>query len=178
MSRGSRTHKEEEGIEGTELNLVPYLDIMVNLIMFMLVTYTVMAELGMISFNPPAAGPVNKTPGQKSDEKPLLLTVGITERGFSLLTPDSGMEVVPKTGDGKYDYKELTRRLARIKGQVKVDPHLIIAAEGTIKYDIVVQTMDAARENPEKLVKDKFGKDVPSALFPEVSLGMALGAGG
>jgi biopolymer transport protein TolR len=177
MSRGSRTHKEEEGIEGTELNLVPYLDIMVNLIMFMLVTYTVMADLGMISFNPPAAGPTTQM-GKKQDEKPLLLTVGITDNGFSLLTPDSGMEVVPKKADGAYDYKELTRRLARIKAEVKVDPHLIIAAEGTIKYDIVVQTMDASREDPEKPVPDKTGKMVPSELFPEVSLGMALGAGG
>lgn len=177
MSRGSRHHHEEESIEDSELNLVPYLDIMVNLIMFMLVTYQVMAELGMIAFNPPAAGP-SATQGDKQDDKPLLLTVGITNNGFSLLTADRGMEVVPMLADGKYDYKELTRRLARIKSELTIDPHLIIAAEPTIKYDIVVQTMDAARENPEKPVKNAQGQMVPSALFPEVSLGMALGAAG
>jgi biopolymer transport protein ExbD len=37
MRRGRRHHR---GVVGQELNLVPYLDIMVNLVLFMLVTIT------------------------------------------------------------------------------------------------------------------------------------------
>jgi biopolymer transport protein TolR len=177
MSRGSRTHHEEESIEGTELNLVPYLDIMVNLIMFMLVTYQVMAELGMINFNPPAAGPTTSMGKSKDEDKPILLTVAITSKGFNLITAEAGSQDVRKLGDGRYDYAGLTKSLADLKGSVKIDPHLIVTAEGTIPYEVVVQTMDAARENPDKLVESN-GKKVPSALFPEVSLGMVIGAGG
>lgn len=164
MSRGRRGGHEEEGIEGTELNLVPYLDIMVNLIMFMLVTYQVLVELNLIQVNAPTRGGSNAL-SDNPDEKPLILTVAITGQGFRILTTDvtAGTENIPMKGND-YDYAELTLHLERIKSGVKVDPHLIVTADPNIVYEKVIATLDAART-------DTSGNE----LFPKVTFGMAMG---
>lgn len=163
MSRRHRGGQHEEE-EIRDLNLVPYLDIMVNLIMFMLVTYQVVVELNLIQVNAPTRGGSNVL-SENPDEKPLILTVAITAQGFRILTTDvtAGTENIPMKGT-EYDYEELTVRLERIKAGVKVDSHLIVTADPNIVYEKVVGTLDAAR-------KDTKGDD----LFPKVTFGMAMG---
>ena len=164
----SRFHKEEEhSIADGELNLVPYLDIMVNLIMFMLLTFQVVAELKIINFNPPASGPGFDIGSQSPEgEKLVMLTVMITKEGFQVLTDrdDMGTEKVPlKNGD--WDYDELSLRLDRVKKAVaNIDENLIVVAESDVIYNTVVRTLDAARTSPD-------GHE----LFPRVTLGMAVG---
>jgi biopolymer transport protein ExbD len=170
-----RFKQEEDSASVGELNLVPYLDIMVNLIMFMLLTFQVLAELKIINFNPPASGSENQI-GKQSDpnEKVVMLTVMITNQGYQILTNDDtlGKEIIPTTvTDGKkeHDYAKLTAQLIDIRkrlqvGTTKVDDNLIIAAEPDIQYDVVVKTLDATRTKED-------GTD----LFPLVTLGMALG---
>lgn len=164
MSRGRKRGGEHEEEEIRDLNLVPYLDIMVNLIMFMLVTYQVVVELNLIQVNAPTRGGTNAL-SDNPDEKPLILTVAITTQGFRILTTDvtAGTENIPMKGTD-YDYGELTIHLERIKAGVKVDPHLIVTADPNIVYEKVVATLDAAR-------KDSKGED----LFPKVTFGMAMG---
>jgi biopolymer transport protein ExbD len=158
-------HNPSEG----EINLVPYLDIMVNLIMFMLLTFQVLAELKMITFNPPASGGDDTvTTGDKDEEKKLMLTVMITKSGFQILTTDenAGKEVIPAKNDGDHDYADLTKRLERIRKDVtNIDENLIVVAEPDIIYDVVVKTLDATRTTAD-------GK---KDLFPKVTLGMAVG---
>jgi biopolymer transport protein ExbD len=167
VSRQGRFKKSEEGsIEDAELNLVPYLDIMVNLIMFMLVTYQVLAELKVIPFNPPASGPDTNIGENKPDEPAAMLTVLITAAGFRILTTqaDMGVETVPLAAGDKLDYAELSKRLSRIQKDNNIDPQLIVVAEPQIIYDVVVKTLDAIRTGPA-------GEE----LFPMVTLGMAVG---
>src|SRR5687768_961178 len=68
-------HEEESG----ELNIVPYLDILVNLIMFLLVTQATLVSLGLIDVTAPSysiAGPGQQQPQQDDQGKSLRLTVG------------------------------------------------------------------------------------------------------
>jgi len=188
MSRRGRPHHEEGSIEGGEINLVPYLDIMVNLIMFMLLTYQVLVELRLISFNPPAAGP-GPAPGDKPKEETKMLTVVIYGAGFKLLTSDesAGTELVPKKNND-YDYAGLKDHLKEIKTAVKVDPHLVVVATPDVIYDTVVKTLDAARCDisgtaphtpppaPGAAVKQSVCPDTAAELFPDVTLGMAVGS--
>lgn len=151
-----------------ELNLVPYLDIIVNLNMFMLLTFQVVLELKVINFNPPASGPSTDIVGKSTEDKTIVLTVMITKSGHMITTDaDSGTKQVPmKTGD--YDYVELEKQLEdlRKRPDIKVDPdNLIVVAEPAITYDKVVATLDAAR----------YMADGTSELFPHVTLGLAVG---
>jgi biopolymer transport protein TolR len=161
---GRRSHqKDEHSVADSELNLVPYLDIMVNLIMFMLLTFQVTADLKVINFNPPASG--GGGGGGAPADEPLRVTVLVSSEGFQVTTTQdgNGSESV-KMKDGDWDYVELKGRLARIQREVpNLDPNLVVVAEPAIVYDTVVKTLDAARLTPD-------GSD----LFPNVTLGLAV----
>src|SRR3954471_9273581 len=84
--RKIREHGEEMAEEGGELNLVPYLDIVTNVIMFMLATTTFAAALGNINASSPttsaAATAAPSEPQEPKDD--LNLTVSISEKGFTI----------------------------------------------------------------------------------------------
>jgi biopolymer transport protein TolR len=164
VARGGRRARkhEEHSVADSELNLVPYLDIMMNLVMFMLLTFQVTAELKVINFNPPASGGGG---GGGATDEPLRLTVLVSSGGFQLTTTTdgAGSEAIPMKG-AEWDYPELTKRLARVHGEIpNLDPNLVVVAEPDITYDIVVNTLDAARTAPDG-----------TELFPNVTLGLAV----
>src|SRR6516165_8475980 len=84
--RKMREHGEEMAEEGGELNLVPYLDIVTNVIMFMLATTTFAASLGDIHVSSPTAAPAGVTVSQPENtpKNDLNLTVSISEKGFTI----------------------------------------------------------------------------------------------
>src|SRR4051794_33132646 len=100
--------------EGGELNIVPFLDIVVNILIFVLATVAV-TFTASIETNPPA----NRGSGvrQEIQSEALNLSVFIVSDGFSLkasggnIAPgcqDRGAgNAVPKVG-GKYDFAALT----------------------------------------------------------------------
>jgi biopolymer transport protein TolR len=71
-----------------DLNLVPYLDVVINIIMFMLLTSTGLIQIGVINVNAPRyQDPLDDGGGGEQEEpkepkKELNLTVGITYNGF------------------------------------------------------------------------------------------------
>lgn len=73
---------EQEEIEGGEINLVPYLDIVTNLMLFILSTVSVSLLLGQLNFQLPNSAPPQSTsssnnPDADPKEKPLGLIVSI-----------------------------------------------------------------------------------------------------
>ena len=78
--------RSKSGSRAVDLNLVPYLDIVINIIMFMLFTSTGLLQIGVINVNAPryaenelGGGPTEDKP---EDVKQLNLTVGITYQGL------------------------------------------------------------------------------------------------
>src|SRR5438445_11430950 len=84
--RKLREHGEEMAEEGGELNLIPYLDIVTNVIMFMLATTTFAAALGDINVSSPTATPpgVQVTPPPDAPKNDLNLTVSVSDKGFTI----------------------------------------------------------------------------------------------
>ena len=153
-----------------ELNIVPYLDIMVNLTMFMLVSMTSVIQFGILNVAAPGSAPAAAV---KNDEKKpeLLLTLAISEKGFYVAgtggvlgaapsaqapaDPKSGAPTIPLLADGKYDFANLTRKMVDIKKRFPSESRVILVADPKITYETVVQTMDAIREDgPRKLFFD------------------------
>jgi biopolymer transport protein TolR len=170
-----RKLKVHEHTELGELNIVPYLDILMNLIMFMLLSITGLAAFGILNVSAPSYGGQSAAVQEDSDKPKLLLSVLISKRGFyvagagGVLGPQSGTvnpaEVppsLPKRPDGSYDYPSLTAQLVSIKKEFPTETKVIIGAEADIPYEVLVSTMDAVREvpGPERKV-----------LFPDVTLG-------
>ncbi len=77
---------EEEEHEGGELNLVPYLDILVNTIIFLLATTASALALANINVNSPryeeSTGAQTASPQQQEDKPALNLTVAVSYTGF------------------------------------------------------------------------------------------------
>ena len=84
--RKIREQAEEMAEEGGELNLIPYLDIVTNVIMFLLATMTFAAALGDINVSSPTTASTaqlqNQPPPEPKNE--LNLTVSVSDKGFTI----------------------------------------------------------------------------------------------
>lgn len=173
-----RRIREEE--ETGELNIVPYLDVVVNLVMFMLLSMTGLITLGVLNVSAPKIGGEGAGASAVKEAGPkLLLTVAIGQQGFyiagagGVLGSDANAAdlkrppTVPLKGDGKYDFAELSRQLAGIKEKFPSETQVILSADGDVVYDILIQTMDACRE---LVVKQADGHSERKPLFFDVSL--------
>lgn len=164
--------------ESDDLNIVPYLDILMNLIMFMLLSITGLASFGALNVSAPNYGGDTAQAALNDADKPkLLLSVLISKKGFfvagagAVLRQKSspgapqgaadGLPTVPKDGAGKYDYGSLTAQMVEIKKAFPTETRVIVGAEADIAYETLVETMDAIRETP--------GRD-RHALFSDVTL--------
>ena len=73
---------EEDEITSGELNLVPYLDIVTNLMLFLLASVTAIIILGQLNTTLPDKGPPPTnaaTPDQNPDEQPLKIVVSVAK---------------------------------------------------------------------------------------------------
>jgi biopolymer transport protein TolR len=167
--------------EGGELNIVPFLDIVMNVLMFVLATISV-TFTATIETTPPKPGGGRANPNQAPS---LGLTVLIVGDGFSMkakggnVAPgcsDTGPGLsIPKQG-GTYDYKALRECATKLKGMsdaFKDERQVTLSANPNIPYQIVVGAMDALRERELKPGEAPPKDDEELKLFPEVLFGAA-----
>jgi|LakWasMet46_HOW7_FD_contig_81_1473_length_2228_multi_3_in_0_out_0_3 biopolymer transport protein ExbD len=171
FSRRKIKPKEEE--ESGELNIVPYLDILMNLIIFMLLSMAGLATFGMLNVNAPNYGASQGGGGNNDEKPPLTLTVAIAKTGFFIAATGGvlpgqtepsapagqGAPTIARKADGSYDYDALTAKMMEIKTNFPGESKVILAAEADTEYDILVSTMDATRETKDRKL-----------LFPDVTL--------
>ena len=171
-NRKLRPNEEEET---GELNIIPYLDILMNLIIFILLSMTGLATFGSLNVTAPHSVPAPALLAGHPTPSALLVTVGITPKWFYLAAaggvlpgsegsiagaPGEGVPTVGKLADGNFDYAALNARMLEIKSTFPTESKVIIAADKDIQYEVVVATMDALRETSDH----RF-------LFPDVTLG-------
>ena len=170
IRRLSQPAEAQPGDEAGELNVVPYLDIITNIMMFVLASVSV-SFVASIDTTPPSigGGKVRVDPSAKS----LNLAAFITSQGVSLKTSggniatgcnDIGSGVtVPKNGED-YDLKNLTacaKRLKNANASFKEETQVTITANPGVEYKTVIDVMDSLRSDGEE------------ELFPEVHFGVA-----
>jgi biopolymer transport protein ExbD len=175
-----RLHEENEV---GELNIVPYLDIITNLVMFMLLSMTGLIGLGVLDVSAPKIGGENAVTQQVDPNAPkLLLTVAISRKGFYVAGSGGVLggpadapavdatqpPTLPLNKDGTYDYAGLTEMMKKVKAKYPSEENLIISADADVVYDILIQTMDACRGQAIQLPdgKSKY------SLFSLVSLSL------
>ncbi|MEM1417704.1 MAG: biopolymer transporter ExbD [Myxococcota bacterium] len=143
-----------------ELNIVPFLDIVVNLIMFLLMSISSVAFYAQVEASLPSysRGGVGSRPNP--DERPLNLNLTVVDNGFILAgsggklapgcqeTATGSVITVPKTG-ASYDLAALRTCATRVKAEFPDEVKVTVSADPLIEYQYVVQAMDAVRENDE-----------------------------
>jgi biopolymer transport protein TolR len=165
--RRMRDHVEEIEEEAGELNLVPYMDIVTNIIIFLLASVVNQVQLSNINVSVPSisAGGGSSDENEPPPKPPLNLTISVGASGFTIAASGGVLPIVPKMPNGQYDYKTLTAKLNEIKsapdnaGETKAN----FSADANVPYDIVVATLDAMRTTDEGKI-----------LFPDVSFAAGI----
>lgn len=161
-----------------ELNIVPFLDIVVNIIMFLLATVAYIVATCQIESNPPpiATGRVAR---QNQETSSLNLTV--TVAGDGVFVAGSGATMAPGCSGAAplgtrsptvpramvttmrngaparvmgYDWGALTACAARVKDQFPDETQVIVSADPMVQYEDVVAAMDALRKQGNRTLFD------------------------
>ena len=167
LSSGKELSPDEEG---GELNIVPFLDIIMNVLMFVLATVSVTFTATIDTFPPKAGGA-----GARPPTTPTLgLTVIVVPDGFSLKARggnvaagcnDTGPGLAVPKKNNDYDYDTLNSCARKLKGlspDFASETSVTLSANANIPYQVVISTIDAVR-------KSENGDD----LFPDVNFGLA-----
>lgn len=145
-----------------ELSLVPYLDVMMNLVIFMLVTIATLMPLGILNIFPPQIREAEAADDSTKQEESINFTVAISaDQGYILASTKGPMPPIGKKPDGNWDFDGLTRKAAEIKKDNPKEVTVSIVADRQVRYEVLIRSMDALRTIE--------GKE----LFPDVKLGKA-----
>jgi biopolymer transport protein ExbD len=163
-----RDHVEEIEEEAGELNLVPYMDIVTNIIIFLLASVVNQVALGNINVSVPA---ISQGGGASQDQPPpekppLNLTVTVGATGFVIAASGGVLPPIPKLPSGQYDYAGLTTKLKEIKSNPDnaEETKANFNADASTPYDVVIATLDAMRTD------EASGK----ILFPDVAFAAGI----
>ena len=159
--------------EGGELNIVPFLDIITNVLMFVLATITVTFTTMIESQPPKAGGSSARAPTKPS----LSLNIVVIDKGFIVSAfgqrigegcqgPGAGVAVGLKSSGGPqdYDYSSLTACAKRLKNQVPEaadETAATLTANKDVPYQVIIGTIDAIRRS-----------DDGQELFPDINFGV------
>jgi len=152
VDSGDKTGKKSVN---ADLNLVPYIDLLTCMVAFLLIT-AVWSQLARLEAHQKGQGQAGEdTP----PEKVFKLVVLVNADGYNLVA-DQDQQPIPKRGD-QYDVEKLGAELKKMKESHPDKNDIQVASEDTIKFEVLVRTMDVAL----------------SARFPDISLIDSGGAG-
>jgi biopolymer transport protein ExbD len=161
MSR--RIHRRKH--PAAELNITAFMNLMVVLVPFLLMT-AVFSHITILDLNLPPPGAQDK---QKPKQPPYELRVTI--RGNMLVISDNRLGLIkriPSKG-GEHDFARLKQTLKQIKARLPLHSNITILAEQKTSYNDLIRTMDNSRSYRAQVD----GVWVFAELFPDISIGDA-----
>jgi biopolymer transport protein ExbD len=157
--------------EAVELNITAFMNLMVILVPFLLMT-AVFSRLAILELNLPGSSTESVDPQDQVFQLEIIvrkdkLEVGDRNQGL--------LGIYPNSEDGEYDYDALSGKLAELKDRYPDKTEASILLESDIEYNTLVQVMDRVRVE-EEVVDDSVKHN---DLFPDISIGDApVAAGG
>lgn len=159
-----RTHRRTRTPESVELNITAFMNLMVILVPFLLIT-AVFTHLTVLDINLPTSN--QSSPA--ADKKAFEVNIIIGEKYF--LVSDNNNRVIKKidTYTTGGHFKILNNVLQQIKVNFPEKTNITILSQQDSSYDTLIKTMDAVRVF--NAVQD--GTLVQVELFPDISIGDA-----
>ena len=163
MIRRRRGGRRYDG-ESTELNITAFMNLMVILVPFLLIT-AVFSRLAILELNLPGS---STEPVDRQDQTFQLEVIVRTDK-IEVGDRNQGLlGIYPNNADG-YDYDALSGKLSALKKAYPSKTDAAILLESDIPYDTLIQVMDRVRI-AEVIEDDSI---VRSELFPDISIGDA-----
>jgi biopolymer transport protein TolR len=167
LRKTTKEHNLDPSEMTGELNIVPLLDVIMNLIVFMMATMATVYAFMMIQTEMPT---LRSGIGSRSQIQENTLNLNVTITAEGVIVTGSGAKLTAKCGappgspdaslpalgqgrvitvavesDGRYDWARLTRCLAEVKERFPDEDQVIISADPLVHYEHVVAAMDASR---------------------------------
>ena len=164
-------HGGRRNVETAELNITAFMNLMVILVPFLLIT-AVFSRLAILELNLPGSSNEPVEPQEQTFQLEVIVRadkIEIGDRNQGLLG------IYPNTGDG-YDYEALSTKLSELKDRYPSKTDAAILLEQDIAYDTLVQVMDRVRVEEE--IDEEAESIVRNDLFPDISIGDAPVSGG
>lgn len=161
MSR--RHHYKAKSKEPPELEITTFLNLMVVLVPFLLIT-AVFSRITIMELNIPAGN-------SGSESKPQVTIEVILRKDRLELGNGQGVIARLANVNGKYDLHKLSDYLQKIKGNYPDKTDATILIEPDIEYDYMIQVMDVVRV--AELPQEGSEEPLKVAMFPDMSLGEA-----
>ncbi len=148
--------------EPAEMNITAFMNLMVILVPFLLIT-AVFSRIAILELNLPADA------AGAAPQKPVLHLEVILRRDAIEVAQQGGGAVVVAKKDGGYDLDRVSALLQQIKAQHPEKTDITLLLEPEIPYDALVQVMDTVRV----AVLEQGGRHLKIELFPDISIGDA-----
>jgi biopolymer transport protein ExbD len=148
-----------------ELNITAFMNLMVVLVPFLLMT-AVFSHLTILDLNLP---PADASEAKQNDKPPLEFRVTIRSDALILSDNRGGLIKRIERGANGHNYALLKETLKSVKARFPDKTELTILSEAKTPYDDLIQTMDSARS----YLALYQGQQVFAELFPDISIGDA-----
>lgn len=125
----------------SELNLIPFIDLLIVNICFLLIT-AVWTQMSRIEVSQKGKSNASEKKEELPPERRVKITILVGEDGYTLTAGGERM-VISKNGD-HYDNKKLASQLRKIKNRLPKKDDLTVAAEDGVKYKHLIRAMDVA----------------------------------
>jgi biopolymer transport protein ExbD len=158
-------HYKLQTQDEAELSVTTFLNLMVVLVPFLLIT-AVFSRMTIVELNLPSA-----TGGAAPEEIGFQPEVIVREDGIEVSNGTSVIAAIP-TIDGEYDLATLSKYMLSLKLDYAEVEDMSVLLEPQIPYDYLIQVMDAVRtaEVPDETAEGGFTR---VALFTAISVGEA-----
>jgi biopolymer transport protein ExbD len=136
--RRATQRRETDPSEGErELNIVPLLDIVINLMLFLLATSAATMVLAETRAELPGvcATGCRREPG-------LELSVTVADGAILVASRHGRLEAIPRGAEG-HDFAALAARLAEVRAAHPDERAVILSADPMVPYEAIVAAMDA-----------------------------------
>jgi len=165
MSR--RHHYRRRSSEPAELDMTTFLNLMVVLVPFLLIT-AVFSRITIVELSlPSSAG------GTASSEPAFRMEVIVRDAGLEITNGRSVIASIPKKDD-EYDLETLSQMVLSLKRDHPETDDASVLLEPDIEYDHLIRVMDVVRSTelpPEDGAEDAEPRRL--ALFTDISIGDA-----
>jgi biopolymer transport protein ExbD len=162
-----RRARRERRREAGELNITAFMNLMVVLTPFLLIT-AVFSRLSILELNLPTG----ETQPAEIEEPKFALEVTVREQAIEVGDRNAGtLSRLERTGD-EYPLAELAEFLARVKRQFPDETAATLLLEPDVSYQTVVAVMDKIRVAETLDPATRPGAKLE--LFPEISIGDAV----
>jgi biopolymer transport protein ExbD len=150
--------------EPPDLDMTTFLNLMVVLVPFLLIT-AVFSRITIVELSlPTSAG------GAAATEPSVRVEVIVRDEGLELANGSTVIARIPKV-EGEYDLASLTEHVMSLKRSHPDQDDASVLLEPQIEYDHLIQVMDRVRS--AELPREEGGEIQRVALFTDVSIGDA-----